>query len=187
MATDKFRTELLEVNTNGVSGDMFAENAEIYLPVFAHIDGDERIIASIRIYFDRRDKSYHAIESLPYFDIDSENFFERIEHFIDEKQITDCIWVYDSNHQGYAHASIMIVKIDGIYKVYDYENVLDESEFTPTFLDVKDYVAKKDTHELENAPEYPNVNIIPIAIFLFIAVAILVALIVVQYVIRKLH
>ena len=177
MATDEFRVGLLEANKSGISGNMFNKYVDIYLPVFAHIDGDERIIASIRIYFDYRDKSYHAIESQPYFDINVDNFFERIEHFINDKQITDCIWVYDSNNQGYAHASIMIVKIDEIYKVYDYENVLDEPGFTPTFFDVKDYVTKKNIYELENTPKYPQVNIIPVAIFSFIIVAILVALI----------
>ena len=123
VATDEFRAELLEVNTDGVSGNMFSDYVDIYLPVFARIDGDERIIASIRIYFDSRDKTYHAIESAPYFEANVENLFEKFERFINTNQVTDCIWVYDSNEGGYTHSSIMLVKIDGIYKVYDHENI----------------------------------------------------------------
>ena len=170
VATDEFRAELLEVNTDGVSGNMFSDYVDIYLPVFARIDGDERIIASIRIYFDSRDKTYHAIESATYFEANVENLFEKFERFINTNQVTDCIWVYDSNEGGYTHSSIMLVKIDGIYKVYDHENIFDEKDFSPILYDVEDYVALKNAYESKNISNPPYAGILIAVAILFITV-----------------
>ena len=158
VADDEFRSGLIQANTNGLSDAMFSDYVDIYLPVFAQIDGDEHIIATIRIYFDNKDKTYHAIESEINPDyIENEHFLENTEHLIEENLITNCIWVYDSSFEGYTHSSVFLVKLDEDYKIYDYENIFKKKDFTPTLYDVEHYVKEKNLYEAENKPQYPNI------------------------------
>ena len=182
-SSDKFREKLSKTNTSKLSDDMFSGSAEIYLPVFAKIDGDEHIIATIRIYFDSRDKTYHAIESEINADYDAdEHFFKKTERIIKENQITECIWVYDSKIEGYTHSSILLVEINGAYKIYDYENIFGSQAFTPDFYDVEDYIKNKNEYEAKNKSDYPDaMNYILILLFISCAAAITVIIYIKKY------
>lgn len=146
----KFSEELLKINNGGLSDELFFENQYIYIPIFIDIDGKERIAGSIRATYDS-DKN--AVESqVHFYSVSKDNFvknesygsMEILYDAIDKAESENIIWVQLTEPMP-NNGCILLIEKDGVYSVFDYQNVLEQAEGASIYS-IEEFVSLRNLH-----------------------------------------
>lgn len=177
-----FLEELPKINDSDLADGLFFKNQYIYVPILADIEGRERMVGSICIAYDW-DKN--VFEGKTYFYSHSKNvfannevhgFMESLYNAIDNTEATNSIWVQLTEPMP-NNGTILLIETNGVYSVFDYQNILGQSEGDNVYS-IEEFVSLKNLYDAKNKPQYPTIiNPFIIVLFVLVVVAIVVIMI----------
>lgn len=157
-AAEDFLDGLLCLDENGYYGALFNGLEYIYIPVFADVDGEQRVVAEASLYYDSMDKEFRYTRwsitepNESFLNKEHMRLYDKILFLTEKHGWDDCILVSDN---VYHHAApVLLTEKDGVYGVYDFNNIFYEysESFEETWYSAEDYAVKRKAYIEDNAP-----------------------------------
>ncbi len=157
-AAEDFLDGLLCFDENGYDVALFNGLEYIYIPVFADVDGEQRVVAEASLYYDSRDKEFCYTRwsitkpNESFLNKEHMRLYDKILFLAEKHGWDDCILVSDN---VYHHAApVLLTEKDGVYGVYDFNNIFyeDNTSFEETWYSAEDYAVKRKAYIEDNAP-----------------------------------
>ena len=101
---------------------------------------------------------------------------ESLYNAIDNTEATNSIWVQLTEPMP-NNGTILLIETNGVYSVFDYQNILGQSEGDNVYS-IEEFVSLKNLYDAKNKPQYPTIiNPFIIVLFVLVVVAIVVIMI----------